>query len=164
MRYLITGGAGFIGSHLCRKLIEFGGEVLCVDNLYTGKKSNTQELFENKKFEFLRHDITFPLYLEIDENDYEILLQKKLEENFSRPVSDVIASAIFNHNKLKLETKIVEKLLKDFKTRAQVEKLRKKKRELTNLQRQCSTEEESFELLNKILEVEKQLRDIKYKS
>ena len=104
------------------------------------------------------------IYLEIDENDYEILLQKKLEENFSRPVSDVIASAIFNHNKLKLETKIVEKLLKDFKTRAQVEKLRKKKRELTNLQRQCSTEEESFELLNKILEVEKQLRDIKYKS
>ncbi|MBC74678.1 MAG: DNA primase [Halobacteriovoraceae bacterium] len=104
------------------------------------------------------------IYLEIDENDYEILLQKKLEENFSRPVSDVIASAIFNHNKLKLETKIVEKLLKDFKTRAQVEKLRKKKRELTNQQRQCSTEEESFELLNKILEVEKQLRDIKYKS
>lgn len=104
------------------------------------------------------------IYLEIDENDYEILLQKKLEENFSRPVSDVIASAIFNHNKLKLETKIVEKLLKDFKTRAQVEKLRKKKRELTNKQRQCSTEEESFELLNKILEVEKQLRDIKYKS
>ena len=87
-----------------------------------------------------------------------------MEENFSRPVSDVIASAIFNHNKLKLETKIVEKLLKDFKTRAQVEKLRKKKRELTNKQRQCSTEEESFELLNKILEVEKQLRDIKYKS
>ena len=104
------------------------------------------------------------IYLEIDENDYEILLQKKLEENFSRPVSDVIASAIFNHNKLKLETKIVEKLLKDFKTRAQVEKLRKKKRELTNQQRQCSAEEESFELLNKILEVEKQLRDIKYKS
>ena len=66
MRYLITGGAGFIGSHLCRKLIEFGDDVLCVDNLYTGKKSNTQELFENKKFEFLRHDITFPLYVEVD--------------------------------------------------------------------------------------------------
>ncbi|MCO4753239.1 MAG: DNA primase [Bacteriovoracaceae bacterium] len=104
------------------------------------------------------------IYLEIDESDYEFLLQRKLEDNFSRPVSDVIASAIFNHNKLKLGPQIVEKLLKDFKTRAHVERLRKKKRQLSAKQKQCSTEAESFALLNEILEVEKQLRDIKYKS
>ena len=66
MRYLITGGAGFIGTHLCKKLIYRGDEVICLDNLYTGKKSNIQELLDSNKFEFLRHDITFPLYVEVD--------------------------------------------------------------------------------------------------
>lgn len=66
MRYLVTGGAGFIGSHLCKKLIQNGEEVICVDNLYTGKKSNIEDLFQNSNFEFLRHDITFPLYIEAD--------------------------------------------------------------------------------------------------
>ena len=66
MRYLVTGGAGFIGSHLCKKLIYRGDEVICLDNLYTGKKSNIQELLDSNKFEFLRHDITFPLYVEVD--------------------------------------------------------------------------------------------------
>ena len=66
MRYLVTGGAGFIGSHLCKVLLESGDDVLCVDNLYTGKKSNIQGLSDNKNFEFLRHDIIFPLYVEVD--------------------------------------------------------------------------------------------------
>ncbi|SIN79707.1 UDP-glucuronic acid decarboxylase family protein [Algoriphagus halophilus] len=66
-RVLVTGGAGFLGSHLCDKLITEGNEVLCVDNLYTGSKSNIHHLMDYKNFEFMRHDITFPLYVEVDE-------------------------------------------------------------------------------------------------
>ena len=65
-RILVTGGAGFLGSHLCEKLLSFN-EVLCVDNLYTSSKSNIKHLLRNDDFEFIRHDITFPLYLEIDQ-------------------------------------------------------------------------------------------------
>lgn len=67
MKILVTGGAGFIGSHLCRRLLEEGNEVLCVDNLFTGNKKNILNLLEYKNFEFLRHDITFPLYVEVDQ-------------------------------------------------------------------------------------------------
>ena len=66
-RILVTGGAGFIGSHLCRRLINEGNDVLCVDNLYTGRKNNLSQLLNNVNFEFLRHDITFPLFIEVDE-------------------------------------------------------------------------------------------------
>jgi UDP-glucuronate decarboxylase len=66
-RILVTGGAGFIGSHLCERLLADGHEVLCVDNCYTGTKSNVAHLMHEPRFEFLRHDITFPLYLEVDE-------------------------------------------------------------------------------------------------
>lgn len=66
-RILVTGGAGFIGSHLCARLLEEGNEVLCVDNFFTGNKDNILPLFENPRFEFLRHDVTFPLYVEVDE-------------------------------------------------------------------------------------------------
>jgi len=66
-KILITGGAGFIGSHLCRRLLDEGHEVLCVDNLYTGTKVNILELFDNNRFEFMRHDVTFPLYVEADQ-------------------------------------------------------------------------------------------------
>jgi len=66
-RILVTGGAGFIGSHLCEKLIEDGNEVLCVDNFFTGTRQNIINLLDNKNFEVLRHDICFPLYLEVDE-------------------------------------------------------------------------------------------------
>lgn len=64
---LVTGGAGFIGSHLCRKLLDEGHGVICVDNCYTSSKNNIYDLLDNKRFEFLRHDITFPLYVEVDE-------------------------------------------------------------------------------------------------
>jgi len=66
MRVLVTGGAGFLGSHLCDELIALGHEVVVADNLYTGSKSNISHLLTNPNFEFLRHDITFPLYLEVD--------------------------------------------------------------------------------------------------
>lgn len=65
-RILVTGGAGFLGSHLCRRLLHEGHDVLCVDNLFTGSKHNILDLFGNPRFEFLRHDVTFPLYVEVD--------------------------------------------------------------------------------------------------
>jgi len=64
---LVTGGAGFLGSHLCDKLIEEGHEVVCVDNFFTGHKENIEHLLDNPYFELVRHDVTFPLYIEIDE-------------------------------------------------------------------------------------------------
>lgn len=66
-KILITGGAGFLGSHLCERLLEQGHEVLCVDNLFTGTKRNILHLLSNPRFEFMRHDVTFPLYVEVDE-------------------------------------------------------------------------------------------------
>lgn len=66
-RVLVTGGAGFLGSHLCDKLIAAGNDVLCVDNLFTGQRRNIEHLLENKRFDFMRHDVTFPLYVEVDE-------------------------------------------------------------------------------------------------
>lgn len=66
-RILVTGGAGFLGSHLCRRLLNEGSEVLCVDNFFTGRRQNIHELLDYKNFELLRHDITFPLFVEVDE-------------------------------------------------------------------------------------------------
>ena len=66
-KIVVTGGAGFIGSHLCEKLLSQGHEVICVDNYFTGSKNNVKNLIENSKFELIRHDITFPLYLEVDQ-------------------------------------------------------------------------------------------------
>ena len=66
-RILVTGGAGFLGSHLCEKLLNEGHEVICLDNFFTGTKRNIAHLLNNERFEFLRHDVVFPLYIEIDE-------------------------------------------------------------------------------------------------
>ena len=66
-RILVTGGAGFIGSHLCERLIEAGHDVICLDNYFTGSKENILRLLEFPNFELLRHDVTFPLYVEVDE-------------------------------------------------------------------------------------------------
>ncbi|MFO1352881.1 MAG: UDP-glucuronic acid decarboxylase family protein [Gammaproteobacteria bacterium] len=66
-RVLVTGGAGFLGSHLCERLLREGHDVLCVDNFFTGSKDNITDLLDDHRFELLRHDITFPLYVEVDE-------------------------------------------------------------------------------------------------
>jgi UDP-glucuronate decarboxylase len=66
-RVLVTGGAGFLGSHLCKRLVDDGCDVLCVDNFYTGTKDNILPLLDHPHFELMRHDITFPLYVEVDE-------------------------------------------------------------------------------------------------
>ncbi|MHA6327205.1 UDP-glucuronic acid decarboxylase family protein [Roseivivax sp. CAU 1753] len=66
-RILVTGGAGFLGSHLCDRLIEAGHEVLCADNFFTGSRSNVAHLLDHHRFELLRHDVTIPLYVEVDE-------------------------------------------------------------------------------------------------
>jgi UDP-glucuronate decarboxylase len=66
-RILVTGGAGFLGSHLCERLLAAGNEVLCVDNYFTGRRQNVAHLLDDKRFELMRHDVTWPLYVEVDE-------------------------------------------------------------------------------------------------
>ena len=66
-RILVTGGAGFLGSHLCNRLISMGNEGVCIDNFFTGNKRNISHLLDNRNFELIRHDVTFPLYIEVDE-------------------------------------------------------------------------------------------------
>jgi len=66
-RVLVTGGAGFLGSHLCDRLLDAGHEVICLDNMYTGTKRNIDHLHANPRFEFMRHDVCFPVYVEVDE-------------------------------------------------------------------------------------------------
>ena len=66
-RILVTGGSGFLGSHLCESLLEKGAEVICLDNFFTGVRRNIEHLLDHKRFELIRHDVTFPIYLEIDQ-------------------------------------------------------------------------------------------------
>jgi len=65
-RVLVTGGAGFLGSHLCERLLADGCDVLCVDNFYSGARDNVSQLLRDPHFELLRHDVTFPLFVEVD--------------------------------------------------------------------------------------------------
>ena len=66
MKILVTGGAGFLGSYICEALLDLNHEVIALDNLFTGSKNNISHLFSNSNFEFIRHDVTFPIFLEVD--------------------------------------------------------------------------------------------------
>ena len=66
-RILVTGGSGFLGSHLCERLLSGGANVICVDNFFSGARSNIEQLLGHKRFELIRHDVTFPLYVEVDQ-------------------------------------------------------------------------------------------------
>jgi UDP-glucuronate decarboxylase len=66
-RVLVTGGAGFLGSHLCERLLADGGNVICIDNFFTGAKRNIDHMLDHHRFELIRHDVTFPIYIEVDQ-------------------------------------------------------------------------------------------------
>jgi UDP-glucuronate decarboxylase len=84
-RILVLGGTGFLGSHLCERLLAQGLEVLCVDNYYTGTKRNIAHLVDEPFFEVLRHDVTFPLYVEVDQI-YHLAWQSALKREYSKPL------------------------------------------------------------------------------
>ena len=109
-KILVTGGAGFLGSHLCKKLLEFGNEVICVDNFFTGSKENIVELLGNPYFELLRHDITFPLYVEVDEIYNLACPASPIHYQFD-PVQTTKTSVIGAINMLGLAKRIKAKIL-----------------------------------------------------
>ena len=92
-RVLVTGGAGFIGSFICEKLLAQGHEVLCVDNFYTSSRHNIEPLIGHKRFELMRHDVTFPLFVEVDEI-YNLAGQSSVGLSFGQPV-ETLDSTIF---------------------------------------------------------------------
>jgi len=108
-RILITGGAGFLGSHLCERLLNNGHEVLCVDNFYTGRKGNIAHLLTNPNFELLRHDICFPLFVEVDEI-YNLACPASPIHYQNNPVKTVKTSVHGSINMLGLAKRINAKI------------------------------------------------------
>ena len=109
-RILVTGGAGFLGSHLCERLLTAGNEVLCVDNFYTGTRSNIAHLIGNPRFEVLRHDVTFPLYVEVDEI-YNLACPASPVHYQSDPVQTTKTSVLGAINLLGLAKRLKVKIL-----------------------------------------------------
>lgn len=109
-RVLVTGGAGFLGSHLCEKLLKEGNDVICVDNLFTGSKDNIRHLMTNPYFEFVRHDITEPLYVEVDEI-YNLACPASPKYYQSDPVKTAKTCVIGAINMLGLAKRVHAKIL-----------------------------------------------------
>ena len=87
MKIIVTGGSGFLGSHLCERLLDQGNEVICLDNLFTGSEKNITHLIDNPNFEFIRHDITLPLYVEVDQI-YTLACPASPEQYQKNPTTD----------------------------------------------------------------------------
>jgi UDP-glucuronate decarboxylase len=107
---MVTGGAGFLGSHLCERLLRDGNDVLCVDNFYTGRRDNILHLLDDPHFEVLRHDITFPLYVEIDEIYNLACPASPIHYQFD-PVQTTKTSVIGSINMLGLAKRVKAKIL-----------------------------------------------------
>tara|TARA_B100000212_G_scaffold338679_1_gene315669 strand:- start:2830 stop:3765 length:936 start_codon:yes stop_codon:yes gene_type:complete len=109
-RNLITGGSGFLGSHLAKKLLEKGEEVICLDNFFTGNKSNIKKLFKYQNFEFIRHDVTEPIKLEIDNIWHLACPASPIHYQFN-PIKTTKTSFIGTHNMLGLAKRVSAKIL-----------------------------------------------------
>lgn len=109
-RILVVGGAGFLGSHLCERLLGAGAEVLCVDNFYTGQKANIRHLLKHERFELLRHDISFPLYAEVDEI-YNLACPASPVHYQRNPVQTTKTSVLGAINLLDLAQRVNAKIL-----------------------------------------------------
>ena len=109
-RILITGGAGFLGSHLCDRLVTGGNDVLCLDNLFTGSKDNIRHLLGNPHFEFIRHDIINPIYLEVDEI-YNLACPASPVHYQSNPIKTIKTSVMGAINTLGLAKRVRAKIL-----------------------------------------------------
>jgi UDP-glucuronate decarboxylase len=109
-RVLVTGGAGFLGSHLCERLVDEGADVLCVDNYFTGRKDNIAHLLDKPNFEAMRHDVTFPLYVEVDEI-YNLACPASPVHYQFDPVQTTKTSVIGAINMLGLAKRIGAKIL-----------------------------------------------------
>lgn len=110
MRILVTGGAGFIGSHLCERLLGEGEEVLCLDNFFTGRKANVAHLLDNKKFELIRHDVTEPILLEVDQI-YNLACPASPVHYQYNPVKTVKTSVMGMINMLGLAKRVKARIL-----------------------------------------------------
>lgn len=110
MRILVTGGAGFIGSHLCERLLDDGEEVICLDNFFTGRKANVAHLLDNKKFELIRHDVTEPVLLEVDQI-YNLACPASPVHYQYNPVKTVKTSVMGTINMLGLAKRVKARIL-----------------------------------------------------
>ncbi|MBU1132078.1 SDR family oxidoreductase [Patescibacteria group bacterium] len=110
MRILVTGGAGFIGSHLCKRLLSEGNEVLCLDNFFTGSKENIKDLLGNHNFEMIRHDICLPIFLEVDQI-YNLACPASPIHYQYNPIKTMKASVIGSLNMLGLAKRVKARIL-----------------------------------------------------